>query len=308
MPGPDIGVPLAIGYRRDRNCSFRSVSLPPSGIASLAFTARFSTAASSSARSASTGHTPPLPTISSETSSPSERRKNSASPFSTRLTSKAGRIERLLPGKRQQPLGERRGALGALHSVVQATGKLELSRLRSTIQMCKADSRLPMMIVSRLLKSCATPPVRWPMASSFCDWRKASSAADRRSIPRKDVGSPQHRKEREEKDERYRNAVNQMRRHLPISSIPLRTSQYRPSDKATSTKRRWRSAAQHDRWRSCGIDSAGGRLLDRSAKTSIVHPAGRLRRRNDRIARQNQTIVANQGVLQASVDASVEKN
>ena len=28
------------------------------------------------------------------------------------------------------------------------------------------------MMVSRLLKSCATPPVSWPTASIFCAWRK----------------------------------------------------------------------------------------------------------------------------------------
>ena len=32
------------------------------------------------------------------------------------------------------------------------------------------------MMVSRLLKSCATPPVSWPTASSFCAWRSASCA------------------------------------------------------------------------------------------------------------------------------------
>ena len=37
------------------------------------------------------------------------------------------------------------------------------------------------MIVSRLLKSCATPPVSWPTASIFWDWRSASSAW-RRSV------------------------------------------------------------------------------------------------------------------------------
>ena len=34
-----------------------------------------------------------------------------------------------------------------------------------------------MMIVSRLLKSWATPPVSWPMPSIFCAWRARSSAA-----------------------------------------------------------------------------------------------------------------------------------
>ena len=33
------------------------------------------------------------------------------------------------------------------------------------------------MPVSRLLKSCAMPPVSWPTASIFCAWRSASSAA-----------------------------------------------------------------------------------------------------------------------------------
>ncbi len=36
-------------------------------------------------------------------------------------------------------------------------------------------------MVSRLLKSCATPPVNWPTASIFCDWRSASSPL-RRSV------------------------------------------------------------------------------------------------------------------------------
>ena len=38
-----------------------------------------------------------------------------------------------------------------------------------------------MIGVSRLLKSWATPPVSWPIASSFCAWRSASSAC-RRSV------------------------------------------------------------------------------------------------------------------------------
>ena len=36
-------------------------------------------------------------------------------------------------------------------------------------------------MVSRLLKSCATPPVSWPTASIFCDCRSASSAMARSS-------------------------------------------------------------------------------------------------------------------------------
>ncbi len=36
-----------------------------------------------------------------------------------------------------------------------------------------------MMIVSRLLKSWAMPPVSWPTTSSFCDWRSVSSVSRR---------------------------------------------------------------------------------------------------------------------------------
>ena len=37
----------------------------------------------------------------------------------------------------------------------------------------------PMMLVSRLLKSCAMPPVSCPTTSIFCAWRKRASDARR---------------------------------------------------------------------------------------------------------------------------------
>ncbi len=40
---------------------------------------------------------------------------------------------------------------------------------------------LPLTIISRLLKSWATPPVNWPIACSCCAWRSAPSAISRRS-------------------------------------------------------------------------------------------------------------------------------
>jgi hypothetical protein len=36
-------------------------------------------------------------------------------------------------------------------------------------------SNPPEITMRRLLKSCATPPVSWPMASIFCAWRSTSS-------------------------------------------------------------------------------------------------------------------------------------
>src|SRR5580704_412340 len=40
---------------------------------------------------------------------------------------------------------------------------------------------LPLTIIKRLLKSWATPPVSWPMAWSCCAWCSAPSAISRRS-------------------------------------------------------------------------------------------------------------------------------
>ena len=45
----------------------------------------------------------------------------------------------------------------------------------------------PEMPASRLLKSCARPPVSWPTASIFCAWRSASSvfsSSEVRSVTR----------------------------------------------------------------------------------------------------------------------------
>ena len=46
----------------------------------------------------------------------------------------------------------------------------------TTMTTSGASARLPTMIVSRLLKSCAIPPVIWPIASIRCARVSASSA------------------------------------------------------------------------------------------------------------------------------------
>ena len=46
----------------------------------------------------------------------------------------------------------------------------------------RSRCRLLLMTISRLLKSCATPPVSRPSASSFCTWRSAFSARARCSV------------------------------------------------------------------------------------------------------------------------------
>ena len=47
-----------------------------------------------------------------------------------------------------------------------------------------SSSVMPMMTVRMLLKSCATPPVSWPTASIFCDWRSWPSSMMRSLMSR----------------------------------------------------------------------------------------------------------------------------
>ena len=76
------------------------------------------------------------------------------------------RLQRLLAGKGQQMLGQIGAAFGGFVDQPGDGGELGLS--------ATASSRMPMvpvMTVRMLLKSCATPPVSWPIASIFCTCR-----------------------------------------------------------------------------------------------------------------------------------------
>ena len=82
-------------------------------------------------------------------------------------------VQGLPPPEGEQPLGELGAELGGLLGLLENLAILRLSRRRSSI------SRLPEMTVRRLLKSWATPPVSWPMASIFCAWRSSCSILTR---------------------------------------------------------------------------------------------------------------------------------
>ena len=57
--------------------------------------------------------------------------------------------------------------------VLRLRQKLDLLRLAAA--GLRSISRLPRITVSRLLKSWAMPPVSWPIASIFWDWRSSCS-------------------------------------------------------------------------------------------------------------------------------------
>ena len=98
------------------------------------------------------------------------------------------RIERLAAREGEQPLGERRPPAARRASRCRPSAPAVAHRAPAPASARCRVSRLPMMTVSRLLKSCATPPVSWPMPSIFCACASCSCArcsaicASRRSV------------------------------------------------------------------------------------------------------------------------------
>ena len=85
------------------------------------------------------------------------------------------RHQRLAAREGQQMAGQRRTALGGrAHRAPAGRAVADRASLPDCIR-----SILPSTTVSRLLKSCATPPVSWPTASIRCAWRSAASARSR---------------------------------------------------------------------------------------------------------------------------------
>src|SRR5262249_14893337 len=86
-----------------------------------------------------------------------------------------GRGEHLPTRKREQLPRETFAAAGRVHDHIDETPMLFRG------QIAPQALGLPLTIISRLLKSWATPPVRCPIASSRWACRNAPSAASRRS-------------------------------------------------------------------------------------------------------------------------------
>ena len=77
-------------------------------------------------------------------------------------------FEELFAAERQQLAGEGGGAVGGLLDGLYLDGAWRLP-----FSNCSSKTSVyPLITISRLLKSWATPPARRPTASIFCAWRK----------------------------------------------------------------------------------------------------------------------------------------
>ena len=139
------------------------VSLPPSGIASRALIARFKTADWNSDVSTVVFHNPPAVMHSTVIDSPTARRTSGSVSCMTwsRLT---------ISGCSGWRLAKARSCLVnlAARSAAMLIMSIRSLALSSRPMVRRSNPKLPMITVSRLLKSWATPPVIWPIDSSFC--------------------------------------------------------------------------------------------------------------------------------------------
>ena len=162
------------------------VMRPPSGIASRALMQRLRSAFSSCGGSTSAGHRP-AGADHLDCDGRARRCAGSAPPCRRPAGSRRWASGRGSGGARR-----RAGGGSARRRAWRRPGRRRCSgRGRSSrpcaIRVC-ISSRLPEMPASRLLKSCAMPPVSWPTASIFCAWRSCSSSASPR-LPLGDVAA-----------------------------------------------------------------------------------------------------------------------
>ena len=142
---------------------------PPSGMASRALMARLTSAVSSWARSISASHRPPRQhglDLDHLAQRPAQQPDSAVDQL---VDVDGDRLQRLPAREGEQLAGEvARPAAWRCRCAGCASRAAGRDRSRSS-----RTSRLAMMTIRMLLKSWATPPVSWPIASIFTAWRRA---------------------------------------------------------------------------------------------------------------------------------------
>ena len=152
-------------------------STPPPGMASRALVARLKRICSAACPSARTSGRSGSLAVTISTSAGRMRRRNPMRSV-TRPARSVGCRSRL----------ERRATPSSSCTITRPPSAADMTSRRSACASARSLGRafaisweFARMMVSRLLKSWAIPPVSWPIASIFWDWRSCSSRA-RRSV------------------------------------------------------------------------------------------------------------------------------
>ena len=111
-------------------------------------------------------------TVTSSTSSPITRGQHRLRFGHHGVQVEDPRLQDLAPAEGQQLPGEGGRAVGGVADLASCGAPPASPAARSR----RSSSLYPMITLSRLLKSWATPPASWPMASIFCDWRSWPSS------------------------------------------------------------------------------------------------------------------------------------
>ena len=157
------------------------VSVPPSGIASRALTARLS---DHLLDLAGVGHDAAERGVELEPERDRARRRARRSMLPMlvhdRVEVDEPRLQHLLAAEREQLARQRRGRACAAPADLLRRRSRRGSAVRG---LAAAARRSPGSTVSRLLKSWAMPPASRPTASIFCAWRSCASRSSARSRP-----------------------------------------------------------------------------------------------------------------------------
>ena len=213
------------------------VMRPPSGMASRALMQRFRSAFSSWLGSTSVGQSPAAPTTLDR-----DRRAHGAPDQLLHAGDQRGSRRWAwdpASGGARRPAGGGSGPRPAGPRPGPPPCSARRRRAGPARMRVAISSRLPEMPASRLLKSCARPPVSWPTASIFWLWRSASSAWARAaacSFSARDVAAagidqrrPRARPPRRSSDS-LRPCDGSGSRHVAASSSPRACSRRRDGE------------------------------------------------------------------------------
>jgi hypothetical protein len=226
------------------------VRVPPPGMASRAFTDRLTMTCSSCPGSKRASQRPGWSTIRNSTAVPTSLRSSFPVARTVSLTSSETSETSCFRAK----VSSCRVSVRARPAAKAISSTTSASTGRFWPPSSLSDSAQPMITVSRLLKSWATPPASWPMASSLDAWwrldrsRSRSASARLRSVMSRVMESTRLSPRR----------VKTRAETSPGTTSPFRLRKVasrfwtQSSTRSPSVKRFW-SAGAAQSWRSMGV-------------------------------------------------------